>query len=98
MEVFLLPLARAELDAAFSLYEKKSNGLGFEFFKEYERSIKLILTFPFAFEQVSNNFRRAFIKRFPYSIIYGIDNEQIIIIAITHLKRKPKYWIHRKIT
>ena len=28
-------------------------------------------------------------------IIYGIDGDFIVIIAIAHLRRKPNYWIDR---
>jgi len=30
--------------------------------------------------------------RFPYSILYGINVDMIVIIAIAHLHRKPNYW------
>ena len=38
---------------------------------------------------------RCLFKRFPYSVIYGIDVENIVIIAIAHQHRKPDYWQNR---
>ncbi|HAK44654.1 MAG TPA: hypothetical protein DCO79_01865 [Spirochaeta sp.] len=32
---------------------------------------------------------------FPYGIIYSYSTEEIIIIAVMHLHRKPDYWKSR---
>lgn len=96
MKITLLPLAQKELDEAFSWYEEQVVGLGYEFLDEFDQSARLIASFPELFEQIEKDVRRCLINRFPYSIIYGIDSEQIVIIAVAHLKRKPYYWIERK--
>ena len=36
--------------------------------------------------------RRCQTKQFPYGIIYTIENDDIIIIAVAHLHREPEYW------
>jgi len=41
---------------------------------------------------IDSTIRRCLIKRFPYSILYGINVDMIVIIAIAHLHRKPNYW------
>ena len=33
--------------------------------------------------------------RFPYGVMYGIDEDTIIVIAVAHLHRDPRYWIDR---
>jgi len=43
-----------------------------------------------------DEFRRLPAQRFPYSVIYRIDNESIFILAIAHSSRGPGYWRHRK--
>ena len=32
---------------------------------------------------------------FLYVIIYRVDNNEILIVAVAHLHRKPKYWMER---
>ncbi|PIX25714.1 MAG: type II toxin-antitoxin system RelE/ParE family toxin, partial [Deltaproteobacteria bacterium CG_4_8_14_3_um_filter_43_13] len=32
------------------------------------------------------------IPRFPYSIIFSIEPQFILVIAVAHAKRKPGYW------
>lgn len=96
MKISLLPLAQSELDYAFSWYEEQAIGLGYEFLDEFDQSVRLIASFPELFEQMAEGVRRCLINRFPYGIIYGIDCDKIIIIAVAHLKKKPNYWIGRK--
>ena len=97
MKVSLLPLAQKELDEAFTWYEEQVVGLGDSFLDEFNQSVKLIVSFPELYEQIYDNLRRCLMNRFPYGIIYGIDGEMIIIIAVAHLKRKPKYWSKRTV-
>jgi len=33
--------------------------------------------------------------RFPYSLIYGIDENTIVVIAIAHQHRQLRYWADR---
>lgn len=96
MKISLLPLARIELDDAFLWYEEQAVGLGYEFLDEFDQSVRLIASFPELFEQIEEGVRRCLFNRFPYGIIYGIDGKQIVVIAVAHVKRKPKYWIERK--
>jgi len=35
------------------------------------------------------------IKSFPYGIIYQAKEEEIVIVAVANLHRKPNYWIDR---
>jgi hypothetical protein len=38
------------------------------------------------------------IERFPYAVVYGIEDETIIVIAIAHTRRKPTYWVERLVS
>ena len=76
------------LDNAFEWYEAQQNNLGVQFINEFEAAIKRISTYPGAYALVGNEVRRCLIKRFPYGILYGIDGETIVIIAVAHLHRK----------
>ena len=96
MRVSLLPLAQTELDEAFSWYEEQAIGLGYDFLDEFDQSVRLIASFPELFERIHEGVRRCLINRFPFGIIYGIDAEKIVVIAVAHLKRKPKYWLKKK--
>jgi len=89
------PAAEKELNEAIDYYEECKNGLGLEFAKEVYTAIQNILLFPTAWSPLSENTRRCLTNRFPYGIIYHIANEEIFIIAIMQLNRKPEYWKER---
>lgn len=39
--------------------------------------------------------RRCLLARFPYGLIFVADQDAIVIIAVAHLHREPRYWIDR---
>ena len=55
----------------------------------------LIQQFPLAWHPLSANTRRCRLKRFPYGVIYAVEANKILVLAIAHLHRKPGYWSGR---
>ena len=96
--ISILKSAQHELDEAFDFYEAQLFGLGYEFIDEFEKAVKRIEQFPEAWQSFSLNTRRCQFNRFPYAIIYDIYEENIVIIAVAHLHRRPFYWKHRRKT
>ncbi len=81
-----------ELHEAADFYEDRQKDLGMEFVKEIYSTIQRIIAFPEAWSRLSLNTRRCIAKRFPYGVIYQITKNEILIIAIMQLNRKPDYW------
>ncbi|MFZ6017909.1 MAG: hypothetical protein ACOYU0_10020 [Nitrospirota bacterium] len=54
--------------------------------------IRRIAVFPLSCTEIEPDLRRCLLTRFPYGIIYGIDSGTVVVIAVAHLHRKPKYW------
>ena len=88
--------AEKELLDAINYYNERSKGLGLEFAKEAYSAIKRIKAFPNAWSKLSKNTRRCLLNRFPYGIVYSIKDNEIIILAIMQLNKKPDYWKNRK--
>ena len=97
MRVLFHPEAKKELVEAVTYYEECQKGLGLEFIKEVYLTIDRIRSFPNAWSKISKNARRCVVNRFPYGIIYQCSKDEIYIIAVMQLNRKPKYWKERKI-
>ena len=95
MKIRLLKIAQQELDEAVEWYNQQVVGLGLEFLDEFDDSVKLVASFPEISKKILDDIRRFLINRFPYGVIYGIDGDFIVIIAIAHFRRKPNYWIDR---
>ncbi len=89
------PAARQELDEAVSYYDSVQPGLGLAFLEEAYATIQRILDYPKAWSTLSPNTRRCLTNRFPYGIIYQVRDDSVLVIAVTHLNRKPGYWQER---
>lgn len=66
--------------------------LGLAFIAEFERTLDLLCMHPDIGVEW-RNFRRRFpLRRFPYSVVYYIQGDELRVIAIAHHKRRPGYW------
>ncbi|QWF70798.1 type II toxin-antitoxin system RelE/ParE family toxin [Methylomonas paludis] len=95
MNIEFIDEAQSELHEAFCWYEAQQKQLGVQFLNEFDAAIRRLAAFPESYPLIGNNIRRCLINRFPYGILYGIDANKIIIIAVAHLHRKPSYWLTR---
>ncbi|HAC16019.1 MAG TPA: plasmid stabilization protein [Bacteroidetes bacterium] len=84
--------ARFEFFDASEYYENQVVGLGDEFIDEVEKVLDVIEQQPFAGIKITDTERRFLLSRFPYGIIYSVENDLITIFAVMNLKRKPGYW------
>lgn len=89
------PQAVAELIEATEFYEDRSPGLGAALLDETERAIARIAAMPEASERIAPRARRKALWRFPYSIIYGICDDRVRVVAFAHQRRRPFYWRER---
>lgn len=89
------PSAKVELNDSVYYYEECKFGLGLDFTKEVYSTIQRIIQFPESWPKLSKSTHRCLINRFPFGIIYQILEDEVLIIAIMHLKRKPGYWEKR---
>lgn len=95
MNIRFLDSARQELDEAVSYYELERPGLGYDFLREDTHALNSIGAFPEAWHPLSKRSRRCRMRRFPYGLIYHIRKDELLIIAVAHLHRKPDYWQSR---
>jgi len=84
--------ARAELLAARDWYEERAPGLGLEFVRAVDAALDLITRMPEGFTALSGTVRHAVLRRFPYSILFAYDTDQVIVLAIHHHRQKPTRW------
>lgn len=97
MKIRYLHAADVEFQEAIDYYNGQKPELGFEFSGEVKEAVARIRNYPLAWTPLSKRIRRAQVHRFPYSIIYEVRVDLIMIIAIQHHRRKPKSWRARLI-
>ncbi len=95
MNVLFDKLARLEIDDAIEFYELEVPGLGKRFQKEVKQGIHRICEYPLAWTKEKGDVRKYILHKFPYKILYSIEEGYIYIIAIAHGHRRPNYWIDR---
>lgn len=95
MKVRLLAVARQELDDAVAWYDEQATGLGREFLDEIDRAVRRAAAFPMSCPELELGVRRCLLARFPYGLIFGVDGETLVVLAVAHLHREPRYWAPR---
>jgi plasmid stabilization system protein ParE len=95
MTLRLHPDAEREIDEAFAYYERQRPGLGHEFVAALARGYDLIEEAPYAWPVVAGEARWHLTRKFPYAIIYIVRESEIVIIALSHLRRRRDYWLSR---
>jgi hypothetical protein len=74
-------LSPAEDEMTELFYESRSDGLGNDFLDDVQRAIDRSSEYPYSGEPVDSNFRRTLLHRFPFSLIYALERESLVIIA-----------------
>jgi plasmid stabilization system protein ParE len=92
----LLSGARRELEATVSFYDSIYPALGRDFVLEVQALCQRIAESPMAGVEVRPNIRRRILRRFPYSILYAIEHDEVIVVAVAHQKRLPGNWTERE--
>jgi plasmid stabilization system protein ParE len=95
MKARLLTLAQQELDDAVAWYDEQADGLGKDFLDELDRALRRAVAFPMSCPEITSGLRRCLLARFPYGLIYGLEDDMMVVVAVAHLHRKPRYWAGR---
>jgi toxin ParE1/3/4 len=88
--IIIKPEAEVDLADAFSWYEDKRQGLGYDFLLQVEAGLKFVERSPEIHSVGYKGTRNHFIKRFPYKIIYIVKYKTVIVLAVLHGKRSPE--------
>jgi plasmid stabilization system protein ParE len=69
--------------------------LGQDFIAEFERTVALLCTHP-EIGAPWRNRRRLPMRRFPYSVVYYVRDDEVRVVALAHHRRRPEYWAGRE--
>lgn len=85
-------VAEQDLFEAASWYEDQRVGLGIELLEEVREKMQTLKEQPLLFQIRYEECRSCNLKRFPYKIIYSIEETVIQVWALYHHKREPSNW------
>jgi toxin ParE1/3/4 len=91
-------LAVEEIDHEVDFYESRQAGLGSALEEEIDAVLDLIQRFPEAAPGWKGRADRrvAVLDRFPFTLLYQIIRDDIVILALAHTGRRPGYWSRRR--
>lgn len=87
--------ARNDIIEAAQWYAGQSEGLDKIFIQYLENTINIIQYNPGTFKKIYKDFRQAALKKFPYVVVYELEEETIIIYSVFHAKQHPRKKINR---
>ena len=80
--------AQFDLKNAIDWYEAKQVGLGKRFLNDLKRTLDRIQFNPYIF-RFEDSYRNALLDIFPYIVIFEIDSQEIIILAVFNTHQNP---------
>jgi plasmid stabilization system protein ParE len=85
-------IASQEYEHAFRWYFEKSEATAERFVLAVNEKLNKICSNPWQYKSIFKKFHEVTIGKFPYNIVYFIDDEnsRIVVVAIYHHKRNPK--------
>jgi len=89
------PAALKEIHKAAEWYEKRGPGLTAEFLRAVDAAVASVRRNPDQYPVVHKEMRRALLRRFPYSLIYTVSEEELIVLACAHWRQRPSRWQNR---
>ncbi|MDZ4178654.1 MAG: type II toxin-antitoxin system RelE/ParE family toxin [Coriobacteriia bacterium] len=88
--------ADRELNDAADYYDSESPGLGSLFLDQLQVGYARILENPHVAEEIDPDTRKLVLAKFPFNLIYEINGDVILILAVAHQRRRPNYWRGRR--
>ena len=87
----VIPEAREEIERAASWYATIRPSLGDAFVDQVAAATSRAVRAPFTGAPLGE-LRRVFVSRFPYYVLYAVEETQVVILAVAHFRRRPGYW------
>jgi toxin ParE1/3/4 len=86
------PAALTEYSEAVQYYSERRAELAQAFINAVEDAVYRVRESPTRWPIVDKDVRRCLTRRFPYGILYTIEADYILILAVMHCSREPDYW------
>jgi len=89
-KLILKSRAHIDLAEAIEYYQSKRKGLGNKFLKCIHKFFDRIAKNPLHYSLKNNNFREAYIQKFPYVIIYEVIENEIVVFSVFNTHQNPE--------
>jgi plasmid stabilization system protein ParE len=96
MVILFHPRVRKDIRDILTFYDEKSDSAGDRFLSEFDEALEKIKSMPSRFHPLDDKRSRCDLAKFPYHIVFEIEQEFILITVVRHHKRHPSFGLRRK--
>lgn len=89
------PAAIDEFQEAASYYHAHNSQLSARYIAAVEDAISRIVEAPRRWPVIDEDVRRCRTRVFPYGILYTLESDHVLILAVMHSSREPGTWKKR---
>lgn len=93
--LILLPAAEEEASDAREWYDLHAERVAPRFVAELRHVFDEISERPQSFARFELRCRAAPLKTFPYYVVFRELDVEIVVVAVFHVRRRPRYWRSR---
>jgi len=84
-----------DLEEASTFYFQQDPDLEVRFASCIDNALERVIERPEAWPILEEDVRRYVVEVFPYSLLYSIERDHVLILAVAHQSRDPEYWRDR---
>jgi toxin ParE1/3/4 len=96
MKYVFHPEALAEYAENVQYYAEQRTEVAQAFINAVEDAVYRVRESPTRWTVLDEDVRRCLTRKFPYGVLYTIEQDYILILAVMHCSREPGYWKSRK--
>ena len=90
------PLFESDVREAVAWYDQRCAGLGNAFVEAVRQSVNNIISDPTRFSETSVGCRYVRTRRFPYVVLFDVDDDELLILGVLHTARSMQRWNERQ--
>ncbi len=94
-EVSFLPAAEADYRDAFVWYQDRSPQAADGFEAAIEVALRAIGDAPERWPLCDDRHRFYGLRRYPFSIVFRVEDDAVLVVAVAHSRREANYWQDR---
>ena len=84
-----------EIEEQRRWYRKRSHVAEASFLRELDHAIEIVLEAPDRWPFHVDGTRRYVFPTFPFSLIYFVEGDVVVVVAVANENRRPGYWRER---
>ena len=90
--VVLDPRAEQDARAAFLWYAERSPMAAADFQSLLTTAVEDLAETALAWPEKEPGIRARVLGKYPYTLMYRVKGDEVLIVAVAHQKRRPGYW------